>query len=117
MNLEQFELRLKTYQKEAPGWREGVYTPRKESITDLSDEDRAKFLTALENGQLRIKTKAWTETEVTGFGVYIYVNSAVFSKDTGLKDGVWKIVFCNYLLCLCSPYSHDDHAEEHSGPA
>ena len=95
MNLEQYELRLKTYPKEAPGWREGVYTPRKESITDLSDEDRAKFLTALENGQFRIKSKAWTETEVTGFGIYTYVESLMFSKNTGLKDGVWKIVFCN----------------------
>jgi lysophospholipase L1-like esterase len=37
----------------------------------------------------------WTETEVTGFGIFPYVESAIFMLKTGLKDGEWTVTFAN----------------------
>ena len=44
---------------------------------------------------MQIRSKTWTETEVTGFGIYQYVNSPIFTYNTGLKDGKWTVTFVN----------------------
>ncbi len=97
MNPMKYDLSLKTYPNEATGWNEGVYYPRKALINELSEAEKGKYLVAVENNDnlVRITSKMWTETEVTGFGIYPYVNSVLFSHKTGLKDGEWTITFSN----------------------
>ncbi len=95
MDPMQYELSLKTYPEEAKGWSEGVYYPRKAVIKSLSEAERKEYLSSDGGDLLKIKSKMWTETEVTGFGIYPYVNSVLFSKKTGLKDGEWTVVFAN----------------------
>ena len=97
MNPTKYELSLKTYPDEAKGWNEGVYYPRKALINELSEAEKGKYLVLDANNDdlVRITSKMWTETEVTGFGIYPYVNSVLFSWKTGLKDGEWTITFSN----------------------
>ena len=97
MNPMKYDLSLKTFPDEARGWSEGVYYPRKAVIRELSAEEKEKYISSDErDGNLvRLTSKMWTETEVTGFGIYPYVNSVLFSLKTGLKDGEWTITFSN----------------------
>lgn len=94
MKMTDLRIGLKTYPIEAIGWSGGVYYPRKADITNniyLVDE----YISKQEDGSFKIMSKMWTETEVTGFGIYPYVNSVFFSLRTGLKDGEWTVTFRN----------------------
>ncbi len=94
MNMTDWPIGLKTYPTEAIGWSGGVYYPRKADITNniyLVDE----YISKQEDSSFKIMSKMWTETEVTGFGIYHYVNSVFFSLRTGLKDGEWTVTFSN----------------------
>ncbi len=95
MDPMQYELKLKKYPEKAMGWNEGVYSPRNAVITEMTPEDREIYVKSDKDGCVRVKSKMWTETEVTGFGIYPYVNGALFSKTTGLKDGEWTVSFYN----------------------
>lgn len=91
----QYNIRLKTYPNRAKEWAGGVYYPRYARLEDLDASKKAHYLRALEGDVLQITSKTWTETEVTGFGIYQYVDSPVFLRETGLKDGRWEITFVN----------------------
>ncbi|MCR5716121.1 MAG: rhamnogalacturonan acetylesterase [Lachnospiraceae bacterium] len=95
MNPLEYGIKLQTYPQEARGWFEGVYYPREARIQKMTAADQAAYLSETESGALRIASKLWTETEVTGFGIYPYVNSPVFSLQTGLTDGEFTITFVN----------------------
>ena len=94
MNPMQFESGIKEYPNEAPGWEGGVYHNRKAVVTKVAVETN-KYLSVFDVHTLKVRSRMWTETEVTGFGVFPYVDSALFSLETGLKDGQWTVTFCN----------------------
>ena len=94
MNPLSYELSLRTYPNDAKGWDGGIYTPRIATVTELPAGDKDTYISSCE-GVERIMSKMWTETEVTGFGIYPYVEGVVFSYKTGLKDGTWKVTFSN----------------------
>ena len=87
MKLSDFDISLKTFPEKARGWEGGVYYPRIPRIekTEASED----------GGKIKVTSKCWTETEVTGFGIYTYVNSLIFSYKTGLKNGKWTMKFYN----------------------
>ena len=93
MDLKNFNVRYKEYPEEATGWKEGVYYPRRSLIREMTSGDERCLVNT--GDYLKITSKMWTETEVTGFGIYPYVNAPVFISKTGLKDGEWKVVFAN----------------------
>lgn len=95
MNIQDLMIGLKTYPYEAVGWSGGVYYPRQAFITNDKSSQTEQYLSKQASGTYKIKSRMWTETEVTGFGIYPYVNSVFFSYKTGLKDGEWTIVFTN----------------------
>jgi lysophospholipase L1-like esterase len=88
MKLSDFDINYKSYPDKALGWEGGVYYPRKARIDKKDDIE-------CDGDRILITSKCWTETEVTGFGIYTYVDSPVFSYKTGLKDGRWTITFYN----------------------
>nr|WP_297705889.1 rhamnogalacturonan acetylesterase [uncultured Butyrivibrio sp.] len=103
MKLSDFDVSLKIYPDKAKGWGGGVYYPRNAKLEEINDDSNSHYLRQLEGENTLITSKCWTETEVTGFGIYTYVNSPVFSYKTGLNDGRWTITFYNpdkEAMCL-----------------
>ena len=103
MKLSDFDISLKTYPDKALGWEGGVYYPRKARVEKMDAAKSVHYLSEWNGEDTLITSKCWTETEVTGFGIYTYVNSPVFSYKTGLKDGKWTITFYNptsKAMCL-----------------
>ncbi len=70
-----------SYPNEPVGWQNGVYHERAAAIGD-----DVKDCTEMTGDGLLIKSRMWTETESTGFGIYPYVNGPAFRLDTGLRD-------------------------------
>ncbi len=95
MNLERFEIGIREYPDEAIGWENGVYHKREEHLEGTLSVQDNKYLSWKGPTCLKVTSKMWTETEVTGFGIFPYVNSAVFSLKTGLVDGEWAVTFSN----------------------
>lgn len=87
MDIEKFEIGYKEYPDKAKGWSGGVYFPREE-VVKRSNID-------IENGTLKLSSRTWTETEVTGFGIYTYVEGPILTQKTGLKDHKWTVIFSN----------------------
>lgn len=85
-----YGFREEEYREPAGGWQEGVYYPRK--LT--KDEPGAGYVTNGE-GYLAIGSRVWTETESTGFGVYTYENTAVFSVKAAPGDYQVEVTFVN----------------------
>ena len=85
-----------TYPEEAAGWKEGVYHSRKKfaKATDWAEAFRLGQADAVENS-LAIKNKMWTETEVTGFGIFPYVEGIALSHETHQADGRYTCIFLN----------------------
>lgn len=75
--------RLLQYPEEAPGWQNGVYQERIRQLTPLLPD---ALKTAEHPDALLLSSKAWTETESTGFGIYTYVEGPAFLLKTGLRD-------------------------------
>ncbi len=67
-----------SYPNEADGWSNGVYYERKRTVSEALESD---FLPGEP-----FKTRMWTETENTGFGIYAYVEGPAFKFATGVKD-------------------------------
>ncbi|WP_099470068.1 rhamnogalacturonan lyase family protein [Konateibacter massiliensis] len=74
-----------TYPDEAKGWVSGIYYPR----TSLVEQSTASFV---EDGSdyTAISSKAWTETESTGYGVFTYENTS--SLDFNLEPANYKVI-------------------------
>ncbi len=94
MNPTQFETGIKEYPDKALGWEGGVYHKR-EAVVAKTVAGANEYLSELDDGTLKVRSRMWTETEVTGFGVFPYVNSALFYLETGLNDGEWTVTFYN----------------------
>ena len=60
-----------SYPQEAKGWDGAIYYPREKSVSTGA----ASYVTD-GDGYLAIKSKVWTETESTGYGVYTYENTS-----------------------------------------
>ena len=81
---------MSSYPAEAVGWLNGVYHERERKESgDFKDS-----LEKRDDGYL-IKTRMWTETENTGFGIYAYVDGPAFRLDTGIKDVKIKLTLSN----------------------
>ncbi len=85
---------LVTYPNEAAGWSNGVYTERKPVVRETDLNTTSKFFSKTDKG-LTLTSLNWTETEVSGFGVYNYAEGLGFKKNTGLRDGKWTVTFAN----------------------
>ncbi len=83
-----------TYPDPAAGWNNGVYTERKPLIKEISLDGSDPRIKVCDNA-LELTTLNWTETEVSGFGVYNYAEGPAFKKQTGIKDGKWTVTFKN----------------------
>ncbi len=83
-----------SYPAPAAGWNNGVYTERKPVIEETAWNASSDFF-SIKDGDITLTTLNWTETEVSGFGVYTYAEGLGFKKHTGLKDGKWTIVLKN----------------------
>ena len=81
MNPMQFETGIKEYPDKALGWEGGVYYKR-EAVVTKTAAGANEYLSELDDGTLKVRSRMWTETEVTGFGVFPYVNSALFYLET-----------------------------------
>ncbi|MDO5521873.1 MAG: cellulose binding domain-containing protein [bacterium] len=67
--------------EEAKGWDNGVYYPR----TVARTKGDSKYITDGEDYS-EIKSKVWTETEESGYGVYTYENTSTFDVDLDSAD-------------------------------
>ncbi len=85
---------LVTYPDPAAGWNNGVYTERKPVFREISWNDVDPSFT-VKDSSITLSSLNWTETEVSGFGVYNYAEGLGFKKKTGLKDGKWTVTFKN----------------------
>ncbi|MCR5323232.1 MAG: rhamnogalacturonan acetylesterase [Lachnospiraceae bacterium] len=87
MNTAEYSVLMVSYPDEAAGWQNGVYHER---VRKVSEElpGSGEFADRCEKTDdgLHIRTRMWTETESTGFGIYPYVEGPAFSLDTGIKD-------------------------------
>lgn len=79
-----------TYPDEAIGWSNNIYYPRHEIRT----EGTASYIADNENC-LEIKSKVWTETEVSGYGVFQYENTSAFDLKLDPKDYHITVEFVN----------------------
>lgn len=78
-----------TYQKQAEGWKEGVYYPRVPQ-----KEDGQSFLSE-QNGMLEIKSRVWKEIEETGYGIYYYEETTVLETTLDGSNYEVRITFAN----------------------
>ena len=97
MLKEDVSIFMSCYPDTAAGWQNGVYHERERKEYGLvngqpdvkaSEESLnipGKWLEERDNGVF-IRTRMWTETEDTGFGIYAYVDGPAFGIPTGLKD-------------------------------
>ncbi len=88
-NLNFFEQR---YDEEAKGWSEGVYYPREKKLIPATKEK----IGSDDDNVLHFCSRNWTETEVTGFGIYNYRETVCIQCETGMTDGKWSLVFENH---------------------
>ncbi len=79
-----------TFPNAASGWSGGVYTPRDVQITKGS----AGYVTGY-NDYLEIRSKVWTETENTGYGVYTYEETSTFDVDLDNGDYTVAVTLVN----------------------
>lgn len=89
MFYDYFVPKYRSYPDPAVGWDKGVYYEREEKITDAS------FDSFVKGDMLAIPNRMWTETENTGFGIYPFINSVIFTHKSGLKDGKYTVTFAN----------------------
>ncbi|MDO5294876.1 MAG: Ig-like domain-containing protein [bacterium] len=69
------------FTEEAKGWVSGVYYPR--TVTVQKGDN--KYISDSEE-YAEVKSKVWTETESTGYGVYTYENTSTFDVDLESAD-------------------------------
>ncbi len=79
-----------TYPTEAKGWESNVYYPREESL----DTGKASYVKD-DKDCVGIDSKAWTETESTGYGVYTYENTSAFLVDLYNADYQVEVTLTN----------------------
>lgn len=96
MFTEKLITNILTYPTHAKGWENGVYQERRTHFEESSqnDTDFSDYCILCKE-YVSLPNRMWTETEDTGFGIYPYVESLVFQKQTGLTDGKWTAVFTN----------------------
>ncbi|MCR5329938.1 MAG: rhamnogalacturonan acetylesterase [Lachnospiraceae bacterium] len=105
-----FPVIMISYPDEASGWQNGVYHERVRRESEIPAEETCIFakeaklndvigaesttdaticrsqLSRQEVKSVKLKTRMWTETESTGFGIYPYVDGPAFVLDTGIRD-------------------------------
>ena len=75
------------------GWKDGVYEPRK-PIHREAETDSSRYLEEREEG-MEIRSRVFTETEETGFGIYCYEDTAGLYIPCETKNAVITAVFVN----------------------
>lgn len=103
MTFEKLNFFEQRYNTEAKGWFEGVYYPRERTLASVE----IGKLKANDDNVLHFKSRNWTETEVTGFGIYNYRETVCIQCETGMKDGKWNLIFENpgekdYKICIAA---------------
>lgn len=90
--------KITSYSKDASGWVDGVYRERVEEI-EYSNEIEC-IVENLENSSIivfnkgyELRSRVWTETEETGFGVYDYIESNGIELELENKNYIVDVVF------------------------
>ena len=78
------------YNTDPTGWSGGVYYERKANVTSGS----ASYVVDSED-YLEIRSKVWTETESTGYGVYTYENTSTLDVDLYNADYKVEVTLVN----------------------
>ena len=78
------------YNTDPTGWSGGVYYERQANITSGS----SSYVSNSED-YLEIKSKVWTETESTGYGVYTYENTSTLDVDLYNADYKVEVTLVN----------------------
>lgn len=94
-----YGFRDEEYNEPAPDWQNGVYYPRRRT----KDAPGAGYVTNGE-GYLAIGSRVWTETENTGFGIYTYENTSVFSVKAEPGNYRVEVTFVNPGLSAYKAY-------------
>lgn len=99
-----------TYQTEAKGWSGNVYYPREESL------DTANASYVKDDAEcVAIDSKAWTETESTGYGVFTYENTSAFLVDLYNADYQVEVTFENPTDSSYSAYVKAENISKVTG--
>ncbi len=72
-----------SYPTPAPGWIDGVYTPR----SSTSSSTASHLVSS--NGLTAVHSRIWKETEETGFGIYLYEDTSLLSL--ALSSGFYNV--------------------------
>lgn len=75
------------------GWKDGIYEPRKPVYRE-TETDSSRYLEGREEG-MEIRSRVFTETEETGFGIYCYEDTAGLYIPCETKNAVITAVFVN----------------------
>ena len=94
-----YGFRDEEYNEPASDWQNGVYYPRRRT----KDAPGAGYVTNGE-GYLAIGSRVWTETENTGFGIYTYENTSVFSVKAEPGNYRVEVTFVNPGLNVYKAY-------------
>lgn len=92
MQKDQWKWTEEVWPDQAYGWRDGVYEPRKPIYREIVNE--SPYAVFGEHGT-EIKSRVFTETEETGFGVYCYEDTAGLRIPCETRNAEVKVTFFN----------------------
>lgn len=98
------------YNTDPTGWSGGVYYERKANVSTGS----ASYVSDSEN-YLEIRSKVWTETESSGYGVYTYENTSTLDVDLYNADYKVEVTFANPTGSSYSAYLEAEDIGQVSG--
>ena len=98
------------FNTDATGWSSGVYYERVANVTKQS----ADYVSDSED-YLEIKSKVWTETESTGYGVYTYENTSTLDVDLYNADYKVQVTLVNPTDSSYSAYIEAEDIGQVSG--
>ncbi len=81
-----------TWPDQEYGWKNGVYEPRKPNHQEVTEHS---LYFSMKEEYTEIKSRIFTETEETGFGIYCYENTAGLYIPCETKNAQIKAVFTN----------------------
>ena len=83
------------------GWNDGVYKPRKAKHAFVGQD--SQYVCVREDG-IEVKSRVFTETEETGFGIYCYENTAGLQIPCKTVNARVTVVFVNPTACKYEAY-------------
>lgn len=98
------------YNTDPAGWVSSVYYPRVANVTSASASNVSD-----ESSYVAVKSKVWTETESSGYGVYTYENTSTFDVDLYNADYQVEVTLTNPTSSDYTAYLESEDITQASG--